>query len=99
MNERQKAENKGESTRASISVPNLSAFAPLREIADFEGGEEGLTLRRQGAKKTYRSKHRISSLNLSDLAALRENSVTPKKEVFAQRRQDAKDERLKPWPV
>ncbi|MEY2536517.1 MAG: hypothetical protein QOG67_257 [Verrucomicrobiota bacterium] len=99
MNERQKAENKGESTRASISVPNLRVFASLREIAAIGCREQFFTPRREDAKKSYGSEPQISSLNLSGLALLREIAVTQKREVFAQRRQDAKDERLKPWPV
>jgi hypothetical protein len=52
--------------------------------------KEFFTLRRQGAKKAYESKHRISSLNLSGLAALREISTTQGKKVFTLRREGAK---------
>ena len=51
---------------------NLSGSASLRETSAIQAREEYFTLRRQGAKKAFESKHRISSLNLSGLASSRE---------------------------
>jgi hypothetical protein len=71
---------------------NLSGFASLREIAVIKGREEFFTLRREGAKNTCGSKHRISFRDLSGSASLRDTAVIEaREEVFTRRRQGAKE--------
>ena len=56
----------------------------------FKPGKS-FTLRRQGAKKAFESKHRISSLNLSGPASLREiSAIQGSEEFFSLRREGAK---------
>jgi hypothetical protein len=48
-----------------------------------ESRQEFFTPRREGAKKTYGSKDRISFLNLSGFASLREIAATHSRPAFA----------------
>jgi hypothetical protein len=83
----------GLSSRASISVSNLSGFASLRETSVTQGRKEFFTLRRQVAKDGGTSKQQrsvglssrasISVSNLSGLASLREiAAIKGREEVF-----------------
>src|SRR5207249_6504670 len=77
--------------RNAALILSLSGSASLRETSAIQGSEEFFTLRRQGAKKAYQSKHRISFRNLSGLASLRETSaIQGSEEFFTLRRQGAK---------
>jgi hypothetical protein len=76
----------------ACEAKNLSAVASLRDTSATQFRKEFFTPRREGAKKAFESKHRISSLDLSGLAALRETSaIQGREEVFTLRRQGAKN--------
>ncbi|PYL99042.1 MAG: hypothetical protein DMF19_13245, partial [Verrucomicrobia bacterium] len=78
----------------------LSALASLRETSAIQGSEEFFTLRREGAKKAYESKQRISFLNLGGFATLREIAATDafsRQGAKAQRTEDCNGGKPKPW--
>src|SRR6266567_130560 len=58
----------------ACEAKNFSAVVSLRETRATQSQEKFFTLRRKGAKKAFKSKHRISSRNLSGFAPLREIS-------------------------
>jgi hypothetical protein len=84
----------------ACEAKNFSAVVPLHGISATQSEEKFFTPRREDAKEVFKSKSPVPSLDLGDLASLRETFLIQSREgFFTLRRKGAKDASESKHPI